>query len=61
MRVKREHNGKRIICMSASHKPIDDLLMSAMDTIKDANGQPGILEGNFIEGTVMLHGHRISH
>jgi hypothetical protein len=39
--------------MSASHKFTDDLLMPAMNAIKDTNGQPGILQGNFIERAVM--------
>jgi hypothetical protein len=41
--------------MRACCKLLDDLLMAAMDAIKDANRQPGILQVNFIERMVMSH------
>ena len=41
--------------MSARGKFLHNLLVTAVDSIKDANGQPGILQVNFVERTVMLH------
>src|SRR5262245_7826180 len=34
---------------------IDNPLMTTMDAIKDAHGQPGILQSNFIKRAIMLH------
>jgi hypothetical protein len=33
----------------------DDLAVSAMDTVKDADGKPGFFNGNFFEGMIMSH------
>ncbi len=41
--------------MGACCKFLDDLLVTAVDAIKDANRQPGILQVDFLERTVMLH------
>src|SRR5215203_1879774 len=41
--------------MSARCQFLDNLLMTQMDAVKDANGQPGFFEINFFKGPVMLH------
>src|SRR5215211_5981720 len=41
--------------MRARCKFSDNLLVTTMDAIKDANGQPDILQVNFRERTVMSH------
>jgi hypothetical protein len=40
MRIKRQYDSKFLIGMSAGDQAIDELLMSAMDTIKHTNSQP---------------------
>lgn len=41
--------------MSACCQFFQDLLVTAMDPIEYANGQPGIIQMYFVERTVMLH------
>jgi hypothetical protein len=45
--------------MCACRELADDLLMTAMDTVEDADGQPGVLEGEVVEGAEMCHSKRI--
>jgi hypothetical protein len=46
--------------MCACCKFLDNLLMAAMDPVKDANSQPGILQIHFLKGMVMLHIYKCS-
>ena len=39
VRVKSEHNGQLVIGMCAADEFVDDLAMSAMNTIEDADGE----------------------
>ena len=41
--------------MSARRNFLYDLLVPAVDAVKDADGQPGILQINFFERAVMSH------
>jgi hypothetical protein len=46
--------------MSACCKFPDNLLVPAVDTVKDANSQPRVLQTSFFKGMVMLHIHKCS-
>jgi hypothetical protein len=39
---------------------VKNSLMTAMDAIKDANRQPGVLQRNVGEGTIMLHSNVVT-
>ena len=46
--------------MSARREFSYDLLVTAMDAVKDTHGQPGILQVNFFESAVVLHTYKCS-
>ena len=54
MRVKGQHNGGSVMRVSVTDEFVDDLAMPTMDAVKDADGEPGILEGCCFEGMIML-------
>jgi hypothetical protein len=55
MRVEGQNNGRRAITVRARSQLLDYGLVAAMYPVEHANGQPGVLQGNVGEGTVMLH------
>jgi hypothetical protein len=42
--------------MRARDKRAQDLLVSAMDAVEDADGQPGVMQADIVEGMRLLHG-----
>lgn len=60
MRVEGKQNGRRAIFIRACREMVKDSLMTAMDAIKDANRQPGVLNRNVGEGTIMLHSNVVT-
>jgi hypothetical protein len=55
MRVEGKHNGRRAVLMGTCRKLMQNRLVAAMNAVKNANGQPGLLKEYVGEGTIMLH------
>src|ERR1700690_1112036 len=55
MRPESQHNGRRIHGMSACCQFFNDLLVTAMNTVKDADRQPAILQIELVEGMGVDH------
>jgi hypothetical protein len=43
------------------HKPVNDFLMPAMNTVEHADGEVGVLEMEVFQGANMLHKIKICH
>jgi hypothetical protein len=59
MREEGQYDGRCPVCMCACRELADDLMMAAMDAVEDADGQPGVLEFEVVEGAEMCHSKRI--
>ena len=44
--------------MRACCKSFEYLLVTAMDAVKDSNGQPGIFQLDILKRAIMLHIHK---
>jgi hypothetical protein len=55
MRGKGKHHRRRPLLVCPGDKPAQYLLVTPMDPVKYADGQPGILKGYFVDGMRMDH------
>ena len=55
MGEKRQDNRRFPGGMRSGDERMQNLLVTAMDAIEDANGQPGVLEIVIVEGLVLNH------
>src|SRR5260221_13924439 len=58
VRIESQNYSRCALCMSIVYKSTNDLLMAAVNTVKDADSEMRVLKLDFFERRVMLHEYK---